>query len=757
MSTKKLQIVGGIVPKSDWEQSDSTQADYIKNKPIKTTVLSADSTDEQYPTAKAVVGALSTIQTKVKECESKILCTKEMNNDNVTYQCARLNSSLNGFKSDNTRYSVLIKVTKGKWYYITTTGLSNRFSVYGRNLDVSTNPYVSINISNTDDIEVVKLSEDTIICHNKNYDRLFIMLYDNGSVNLTDDQKSEIEQLHIYYADNQPDLCRDIVDDIYSPESNNPLSGKALAAALSDQQSYLESRMRYLYLDDFVFTQDDFELGIINVYTGVFMSSSTKIRTKNIFKFPCDVIVAVKNGYKYTYHIYLNGVWQKAATKSSFLTSARIIPANTEVRFVLGHSIDTDISCEESNNLLIQVPYQSPIRSWGESNAFATLNQLQNISYELLADVKGVGTPTLYAQKYTGILYSQTRQPGKLVGTDVLLDTFVTAVHNPRSVIYTKELSENLSGCYYGMGCINLVLAVWGFPFYINCVTFSQDMPDIEKVEFQDIKPLDAIVSADLSVWHAKLIKDVTYDKYGRVINVTTIESQGIKVTEGTEVTPLLTEGTVAFDKFVTQCKASHYELYRYSKLSNAVYTPSKYIGYYYDDVVDNTYSDIVTEYGDKCALPVGTKLTINVLNTDGYTSIAGYSVAEDGTETSTDILTSTIADFEIPENLLTYGKYRIKMSGDGKETCQTDFILVDVNASISSNILSFSSANANCICVKGLDSDYIVRKTLVPTEADLSSGTIDITSIQETPNVSYIRVGFRCEYGNVYKDLVKH
>ena len=95
-------------------------------------------------------------------------------------------------------------------------------------------------------------------------------------------------------------------------------------------------------------------------------------------------------------------------------------------------------------------------------------------------------------------------------------------------------------------------------------------------------------------------------------------------------------------------------------------------------------------------------------------------------------------------------------MSGDGKETCQTDFILVDVNASISSTILSFSSANANCICVKGLDSNYIVRKTLVPTEADLSSGTIDITSIQETPNVSYIRVGFRCEYGNVYKDLVK-
>ena len=43
----------------DWNQSDPTKADYIKNKPEKTTVIDENSTDEQYVTAKAVYDYIS--------------------------------------------------------------------------------------------------------------------------------------------------------------------------------------------------------------------------------------------------------------------------------------------------------------------------------------------------------------------------------------------------------------------------------------------------------------------------------------------------------------------------------------------------------------------------------------------------------------------------------------------------------------------------------------------------------------------------
>lgn len=43
---------------SDWAQTDNASADYIKNKPAETKVVDSASTDEQYPTAKAVYTAI---------------------------------------------------------------------------------------------------------------------------------------------------------------------------------------------------------------------------------------------------------------------------------------------------------------------------------------------------------------------------------------------------------------------------------------------------------------------------------------------------------------------------------------------------------------------------------------------------------------------------------------------------------------------------------------------------------------------------
>lgn len=57
------KIIGNTVgtpnPRPDWNQTDETKANYIKNKPEAATVISEKSTDEQYSTAKAVYTAIS--------------------------------------------------------------------------------------------------------------------------------------------------------------------------------------------------------------------------------------------------------------------------------------------------------------------------------------------------------------------------------------------------------------------------------------------------------------------------------------------------------------------------------------------------------------------------------------------------------------------------------------------------------------------------------------------------------------------------
>lgn len=48
-------------PRPDWNQTDEARADYIKNKPEAATVIDENSTDEQYPTAKAVYDNLKQV------------------------------------------------------------------------------------------------------------------------------------------------------------------------------------------------------------------------------------------------------------------------------------------------------------------------------------------------------------------------------------------------------------------------------------------------------------------------------------------------------------------------------------------------------------------------------------------------------------------------------------------------------------------------------------------------------------------------
>lgn len=60
MSTKKIQVIGSMVPQSDWAQTDESKVDYIKNKPelgnlaAKNTVEKSDlTTDVQTSLGKA--------------------------------------------------------------------------------------------------------------------------------------------------------------------------------------------------------------------------------------------------------------------------------------------------------------------------------------------------------------------------------------------------------------------------------------------------------------------------------------------------------------------------------------------------------------------------------------------------------------------------------------------------------------------------------------------------------------------------------
>jgi hypothetical protein len=57
--------------------------------------------------------------------------------------------------------------------------------------------------------------------------------------------------------------------------------------------------------------------------------------------------------------------------------------------------------------------------------------------------------------EYTGVPYSSVKAVGRCIGFDIYLKTFLAAVENPHSVLYTENLSGEVSNAatYYGKVC----------------------------------------------------------------------------------------------------------------------------------------------------------------------------------------------------------------------------------------------------------------------------------------------------------------
>ena len=58
-------------------------------------------------------------------------------------------------------------------------------------------------------------------------------------------------------------------------------------------------------------------------------------------------------------------------------------------------------------------------------------------------------------REYTGVPYSSVRSEGRYIGFDISLRTFLAAVQNPLSVLYTENLTGKVSNAatYYGTVC----------------------------------------------------------------------------------------------------------------------------------------------------------------------------------------------------------------------------------------------------------------------------------------------------------------
>ena len=338
-----------------------------------------------------------------------------------------------------------------------------------------------------------------------------------------------------------------------------------------------------------------------------------------------------------------------------------------------------------------------------------------------------------------GIPYSSVKEKDKFVGQEVSFYTFMSAAHNPRSVLYTEDVKkfpyygENC-GMYYGTVCSMAVNYALGIERPIESKLYGV-LPYIARVKDQN---LDKLYAGDIlwSKGHVVLIIGIERDEAGFPKSFSILESSG-----NTRIK------TLSRESFQTRWKEVGWVAYRYLKLADNVnYEPLPFVKNPGDPEVSYDYnSDLCTSRGDYACFLYGEVITINVFDT----SYDELDIYKDDKLLQKIPFGSSQEDFAFSN--LPSGLYKAKLSSNDKQSNPTYFEIIDEDTTVihknGGYIVSFCSENAIpeyvVICLRDGSREAII---------DISDRDRLENRICLTGNFTgkYLKVFYKGKYGRV-------
>ena len=407
-------------------------------------------------------------------------------------------------------------------------------------------------------------------------------------------------------------------------------------------------------------------------------------------------------------------------------------------------------SCGQNNNAASPMTKEDSIGAW---NAVRKAHQMTDLPIYPLKTLYAHKNKTYEAGvKEKGLIYSSTKEINTSVGQDVSFHTFMTALHNPRSILYTERIDlppYHGKNCraYYGTVCSGLVTYALGF----KITQRSADIPVADYMELVSDQSAEEARLADV-VWnkgHVQLVTGIERGKDGKVERIEICES----VNPGCRRVYMNAED---FNEMLHRKKKVK-RLYRYKELyKNTSYTPlnefvavdgEKKIPFVYND-------DICTSKGDKACYITGEKVVLNVF---------GKSKQVEIYKDSTLLM---IKDVDKNQNAvldgLPYGDYKARAVNGKKKSDFTYWKIIDVNVKIDGdkNRIYFSSANATPVYYEfsNISGGRPTNKNRIYaaelTKKQIKNGFVTVKPPKKpekkgTGN-TYVKVHFGCDYGMV-------
>lgn len=241
---------------------------------------------------------------------------------------------------------------------------------------------------------------------------------------------------------------------------------------------------------------------------------------------------------------------------------------------------------------------------------------------------------------FKGVPYSTVDSYGGFIGRDVSFYTFLSAIHNPKSAIYTLDYRQepyNMrnASIMYGCVCTNAMAFVLGLPGYFTTGQLrGGTVPhfDLVGTRVADIRIGDALcyyIEEEQS-GHVMTVYDVVRTRGGSVSKATFFESVG----------PISRKIDFTEEKLSAWIAEHDAGIYRLKKGLRSVFGPAPFMEKSLSGLPAFP-EEICLEDGDRKSYPQGSKVRIDILG-EGFTSMelsrngapyATYPLGETGAE----------------------------------------------------------------------------------------------------------------------------
>lgn len=387
--------------------------------------------------------------------------------------------------------------------------------------------------------------------------------------------------------------------------------------------------------------------------------------------------------------------------------------------------------------------YSAPITSAGMKNALMKARQLTDLSWvPLIGTIPKVSKKDgerIYlhynkGEEYKGIPYSSVYEKNTYVGSNISIETFISATCNPNSFLYTRDLREECNEPkavpFYGTVCSKFVQTVLGINENYNTAHFEKidgmrKMFSAGGYSAEELKRCDVLLCAGK---HTAMVTDILKNENDEILYI--------------EVSEETTNPSMQRKKWNTEEFFSHFEKYdvlRYEYLDKVPYEHSPFVNVFDEKyVLDSREYDVLTRRGDKCNIPVGEEITLDVL-TDGWEK---YKIFKDGK-----LFFEAEISKEIQPGHLCPGYYQVLLVSGEKESrpcffCITECVLKARNDGEGKVRISYSYSSGEPIWVQvGTIGESFFSKT----DATGDEVVYYDLSVVKTKKV---RIAFKNEYG---------